>query len=291
MQSEIVTIFCQGNGASRAQSAKYAGPLGADILTSDNKKISVLVRNAPLLAHNLHVYPELSDIGYRFTYNPIHWLMYVVHWLVMRWHFGFVKVTPHYSHLTEWNVGGDQDVAEYLFGVRDAIQLHPQKKLVLMGCSRGASTVLIAATRLSDEERRHVALVIAEGPFDTVDHVVHYRASFGGIIPQPVQGWLSRLALFLLRNVAKYDPKQESPLQAVSKWPKDLPLGIIRSRIDTIVGPECTKPLIKKLREIGHEKLHVLVLGNSHHGNMPDGDEKDRQSYERFTQKLYELYC
>jgi len=48
-----------------------------------------------------------------------------------------------------------------------------------------------------------------------------------------------------LTRFAKYDPKQESPLEAVGKWPKDLPLGIIRSRVDTIVGPDCTKPLLK----------------------------------------------
>jgi pimeloyl-ACP methyl ester carboxylesterase len=288
--NHIVTVFCQGNGASRAQAAKYAGPNGLDVLTSQGKKERVYIRDAPLLAHNFTIYPELSDVGHGFTLNPLHWVMFFVHWLV-HCYFGVHGASSHHGHITEMNVGGDQDVTEYLQGVRDAIQAYPSKRIVLFGCSRGAATVLIAATRLSDEERRHVALVVAEGPFDTVPHVVNCRARLGGYVPGVLAWWIARLILWLLTRLAKYKPMQQSPLDTMSQWPSDLPVAVVRSRVDDVVAPECTTPLLDKLRERNHPNLHELILEKSPHVNMPNGDANDRSAYLTFTKELYERYC
>jgi len=288
--THIVTVFCQGNGASRAQAAKYAGPQGLNLLTSEGYVERVFIRDAPPLLHNLFVYPELSDVGHGFSCNPLHWITHLVQLFVL-WYFGVQGASAHHTHPTEMNVGGDQDVAEYLIGVRDAIRVHPQKRIVLFGCSRGAATVLVAVNRLTVEERRHIALVVTEGPFDTVPHVAHCIARVDGWFPDPLATWRTEWMLRLLSRFAKYRPEQESPLQAVQTWPLDTPLAVVRSRVDDVVPEECTLPLLARLRERSHPHLHELILQKSGHTNMSCGDAADRASYLEFMRGLYERYA
>jgi len=277
---DIVTVYCQGNGAGRNQAAKYAGPCGLEIKRSATQLERVYIPEAPLLLHNLYTWDELRDIGYGWPTNPFQLASLVKQYLTL-WYYNVHGASVPHNHLSELNVAGDQDVTQYVAAVRQCIREHPTKKLVLFGTSRGASVVLIALARLTAEECQHIKLVLVEAPFDTVPSVSQYRF-----------GRLSRLLLALLARFARYRPFQCSPLEAVDSeaFPLTLPLAFITSKVDSIVPPEHTAPLIARLKERNHAALHELVLERSHHSMMSLHNEEDQASYMAFVEALYNKY-
>jgi hypothetical protein len=277
----IVTVFCQGNQQGRSQAAKYAGPLGLHVKVGEDKYDHVRLPTSPELLHNLYVWDELADIGYGFTYNPLHWLLKAKQYATL-WYYGIEGSSVPHNYWTELNVAGDEDVAQYVSAVRHCVEDHPTKKLVLFGTSRGASTVLIALSYLTEEERRHVGLAIVEGPFDSVESVL--TASYGPTIAGNF--------LYALPLLTKYRAAQLSPLMAVSSedFPLDIPLAFILSQVDTTVPPQCTRALVERLEARHHTALHTLELERSHHSMMSLQDEEDRARYERFVNGLYARY-
>lgn len=285
--SDIVTVFCQGNGASRHQAAKYAGPDGMDVRLYKESgrrfnKDTVSIANAPRILWNMYVWDELDDISYNRTWNPTHWAGMIAHAVMHKWGYNLRGMhTLPYNLPTRLNVAGEQDVEQYLKAVRDCITEHPTKRIVLFGTSRGASTVLVALRHLSPENRKHIALVLVEGPFDTMHHVTNWR--YGHAAP---------LLRWLLKTFALYSETQKSPLDVVRDphFPVNIPLGFIRSAVDTIVPPECTRTLFGALQQRGHPHLYELVLERSHHSRMPIDDEKDQEQYLRYVYDLYKRY-
>lgn len=283
--NDIVTVFCQGNGASRAQASKYAGIYGLDIRLDEAGEITdrVYIANSPRLLWNLYAWPDLDDIGYGFSWNPVHWISACMHDLVliMGYNLRGMYVLPH-NRPTYLNVAGHQDVTQYLSAVSQCIVRNPTKRLVLFGTSRGASTVLVALCHLSDAERKHIALVLVEGPFDTVTHVTDWQ--FGRVAP---------LVRWAMKTFTLYRESQDSPLDAIrhARFPMEIPLGFIRSAVDNVVPVECTQPLITGLKARGHTMLHELVLKRSHHSRMSIDDAEDQESYLRFVYALYDRYA
>ena len=279
---DIATVFCQGNGASRAQAAKYAGPEGLTVRVDSVRTDHVSIANAPRLLWNLYPWADLDDIGYGFSWNPVHWISMCMHAAVLRLGYNLEGMrTLPYNKPGALNVAGPRDVSQYLLAVRQCIEQNPTKRIVLFGTSRGASTVLIAMRHLTDEDRKHVALALVEGPFDTIKHVTDCR--FGRAAP---------LVRWAMRTFGLYRESQESPLDAVkhTRFPLDIPLGFIRSEVDDIVPAECTRPLITALWTRNHTALETRVLARSHHSRMSVDDAQDQEQYLRFVYGLYDRY-
>lgn len=283
--SHIVTVFCQGNGASRAQGTKYAGPGGMIVRLDDSPNYRldhVYIENSPRLLYNLYAWPDLDDIGYGVSWNPVHWISALAHDVVLKMGYNLrgMHSRPH-NRPTYLNVAGERDVAQYLDAVRQCIATEPTRRIVLFGTSRGASTVLLAMRHLSTEEKSHIALALVEGPFDTIQHVTDWR--FGRAAP---------LVRWAMRTFALYREDQASPLEALrhAEFPLDIPLAFIRSKVDTVVPEECTRPLLIALKARNHPALHELVLERSHHSRMSLDDARDQESYLRFVYDLYGRY-
>ena len=278
----IVTVYCQGNGASRNQATKYAGPWGVDVSIGNNITEHVYIRDAPLILHNIYTSDELDDIGYGFTLNPLQLLSKIKSYITILY-FGIHGSSVSHSHFTEFNVAGESDRNQYIKAVRQCIadETVKDKDIVLFGTSRGASTVLVSLPFFTEEERSRIKLVLVEGPFDTVDRVVRYQF-----------GLFANLVLGTLSYFTKYKPDQLSPLDAVSSkdFPLDLPIGFIRSKVDNIVPPECTLRLIDTLKKRNHSSLHELELSKSHHSMMSVDDEHDKSCYLDFVNNLYKKF-
>lgn len=282
----ITTIFCPGNGCTKHQATKYVGNDYVYIKINDKiVDIVYIPTNNLQFLYNIFISNDFNDIGYGSSYNPIHYLSKSLHW-TMNYFYNIKGVThlPH-SYLTEFNIGGKQDVENYLSEIRDCLNKTKsiqESDIVLFGTSRGASTVIIALTHLNQEEINRIKLVIVEAPFDTVPNVINSR--YGSLLAPSV--------LYMLKNYAKYDDNQESPLSAVSssKFPINLPLGFITSKVDNIVPCYHTMKLINILKSRGHNRIHHLELENSHHSNMTLNNENDIKSYYEFVHKLYNKY-
>lgn len=280
----VVTVFFQGNQASRVQATKYCGKEGLDIYVSHGNIEHVYNPDSPRLLYNLFRYPELNDVAYGWSWNPWHWFFMVLHWL-RQWQFNIygTSCTPHnkYSFM---NVGGPEDVAQCVLAIKLCIAKHADKQIVLFGTSRGAATVLLALPRLSTEELSHIKLVIAEAPFASVSSVLYETMPFAQTtVP---------LFISLLEYFTQYRRDQHSPLEAVAskQFPLDMPLVFVTSDIDTTVPVANTKQLITVLQQRNHQALHHIPLKHSHHSWMSLHNEEDKTFYDVELHRLYRKY-
>ena len=275
-RDDIITFFFQGNGESRAQASLYAGPQGIRMMVED-ADVDVHCAEAPCLLHNIWQYPELQDVTYN-PWNPMVWVAKPVRTLV-NWYRGIEGAVAHAPVLREWNLGGTSDVQQYLVWFRDLLATAPvEKKLVLFGCSRGASTTFTAVSQMTPEEHQRISLVILEAPFDSVEHVIEHSP------------WLPNLQMGLLTHCTSYNASDISPQTASESWPLTVPVAFITSDADTRVPKALTQNLIAQLLSRGHEKVHHCELQTSHHILFPLHNPDDQQRYFDFVNAMYALY-
>lgn len=275
-RDDIITFFFQGNGESRAQASLYAGPQGIKVMVEDDE-VDVHCAEAPCLLHNIWQYPELQDVTYN-PWNPLLWVIKPIR-SVVNWYRGIEGAVAHAPVLREWNVGGTSDVQQYLFWFRDLIATAPpSKKIVLFGCSRGASTAFTAVAQMTPDEHQRISLVILEAPFDSVEHVIERST------------WLPSLQMGLLNTCTAYNPADMSPQMASDQWPLTVPVAFVTSDADTRVPKSLTQNLITRLLERGHENVHHCELQTSHHILFPLHNPEDQQRYFDFVNAMYALY-
>ena len=280
VMANIITVFFQGNGAPRSQAAMYAGNEGLDVMVNDNLE-HVYIPDAPLLLHNIFTYPELNDVGYGFTLNPLHHLTKLKNW-AMAYYLDIHGSSLAHNFVTNMNIGGNEDVNQLIDAIDNCVKVHPEKKIVLFGCSRGASTVVTTLAKLQQLQRQdlldRIKLVIVEAPFDSVENVIKTRSWF----PSPT--------MYAINRFTSYDEKQMSPIDAVSSetFPLNIPIAFVMSELDTTVPIENTQNLISILKNKNHPNLHELVLKNCNHFAMPLSD--DREEYVKFVESLYAQY-
>ena len=279
--SNIVTVYFQGNSCSRHQAAKYAGSAGLYIIISEDLPCEhIFIPGSPQLLYNIFPYKDLNDIGYESSLNPLHMFTKAINYAKnLYFDIHGSNSIPH-NYITEYNIAGLQDVTQYVNAIKECITENPSKNIVLFGTSRGASTVLISLLYLSEEEQKHIKLVLVEAPFDSVSSVIETTTHFPSLI------------LSLLESITKYKHNQESPLDAVRhpSFPMDIPIAFITSEVDTTVPKENTMNLIRELRQKNHPHLHHLELKYSHHSLMSLNHEDDVREYYDFVHKLYNIY-
>lgn len=303
--NNIITVFFQGNGSTRSQAAKYTGKRGVSCYYYDsmNKRITMTSTSSrsPMLLYNVFTCKELSDVYTRLASHSLPLttvsklifyilnLRYIMHPIVDWWfstdttsHNGVSQcITVTHCPVTEMNVSGRLDVEQHRRMVKKCMDKHPLKKLVLFGCSRGASTTLISFVQMDKLVQKQIRLVILEAPFDTVSDVVRKRFyTVGGVI---VENFLS--------TFGTYEKDQLTPLESISRFPLNTPVAFIYSKSDTVVPPECTENLINVLKKRGHKKLHTLVFTRGQHQSLSIDDVGNMITYKNFVEKLYDKYC
>lgn len=284
-RNNIVTVFFQGNGSSRAQGAKYCGDAGITVSTpvTYTAVLCDSMPYRPTLIHNAYTYDELVDVSYAQSWWPLHWAAHALSAFALWWN-GIEGAPSHHVLVSHLNVAGPSDVQQCMAAVRRCHADHADNKnnnlanVVLFGTSRGAATAFVACTMLPPEELP--ALLVLEAPFDTVDHVLQESV-------WPFR-WLQHA---VLRLCTSFDSKQPSPLSRVADFPLHLPVAFVTSAADTRVPPECTQPLIDGLRARGHEHVHHLQLQHSSHCSMACQHAEDVAAYQEFLESMYDKYC
>jgi len=277
-REDIITLFYQGHGASRAQAASYAGAKGVSVLKDGEELYHASCRGAPLLLYNIHPTEELLEVRYERSFKLLH----LAERFATTARSLLVNVEgalPYFLDLSQVSLAGDIDVAQFVTHYEKMVRETPGKYHVVFGCSRGAATVLIGVASLQRRLQKSVALVIAEAPFDSVPSVLGESTIF----PELQQRGLGALTA--------YRRDQESPLQAMERFPLDTPVAFVTSRADRRVPRRCTQRLVNRLRARGHPMLHHLTLQQSHHSVMSLHNDEDVARYLRFVGMLYERYC
>jgi len=278
-EDSIVTLFFQGNMAARNQGAKYTGPNGIKVLYKPTNTVyTSRIPNAPLLFYNPYLYDELKEIVYGMPWNPLFFPNYLISF-VIQWYFNIIGSPAHHVDLFRLNVGGPADVSQHQTALKNCIHDNPGKKIVLFGTSRGAATTFVSVSLLPPELRSKICLVVVEAPFDTVPNVLEKTA----YVPAALQ-------LFLLTHLCQYSPSQLTPLDAADNFPLDIPIAFITSEVDSTVPYQCTKNVIRKLKNRNHKNIHHLKLKKSGHSTMSLHNEEDVNNYKIFMNDLYEKY-
>ncbi|CBZ29906.1 conserved hypothetical protein [Leishmania mexicana MHOM/GT/2001/U1103] len=270
-------------------------------------------RIAPRLLHGVLASPEMAEVRHRGWYrtlNPVHWGL-VVKELIACW---WLSVRPFqwcYSEPGRTNVAGVRDQAAFTREVRRGVRhlkaemaaeaqgdqagiearentsmRRKRKRLVLYGLSRGATSCFYSAMKLSQEEARHVSLILVEAPFDTLDHVINASC------------WIPRLTRWFVRSFNDWRGTHEEALAYdfdPTKVHLRCPIAFVMSVKDTRVPNECTQALIDRVRRelVPHviPAVEVLVLKHSAHGTMAVGHKEDQDAYVAFVERLYDTYC
>lgn len=290
-RDDIVTFFYQGNGVSRFQAAQYTG--GHPVKAEGYCGSGAYHPRAPLLLHNVYEYPEIPEASFppSSIYNPLHLLsIATTSFLIAK--IGVINAPGHLLSPSLMSFGGNLDLCHHqrylrrLLSENRSKRKEEKKKIVLFGPSRGASITFVSLCNLSQEELKEISLVVIEAPFDSLPSVI--EASLPPLsFLKPI---VRRISHFVATNVCAFDFGQESPLEAAEKVSLDVPIAIITSKVDDTVPPQCTQRLIERLRQRGHQKLHLLSLDRSPHHIMSLYDEDDVRKYREFMEDLYERY-
>lgn len=227
--------------------------------------------------------PEVVELTTSsWSWNPLHWAT-MAKSRGAAWYFSIRGVPTSFMRLDRVNLAGFDDqaacAAEIAKGASVVEAEGKGRKLVLFGCSRGASTTCFASLKLPPEVARHVGLVILEAPFDSLESVVH------------ASSWTPRLVMRLIKCLGQYDG-DAGAYKLPEKTNLRCPVAFVTSAADTRVPEACTLRLMHAMEAAyPHLTFYHLRLRHSSHAMMPIGNAEDKTAYAEFVHELYRKHC
>lgn len=288
-KDKIATFYYPGLGGSWMQALRYTGKegLSAAIRFTGHPygaRPKAYIPNAPFLLYNicpvnppevmtgfldasLYFYTRLATSAGRMMQDIKMGEEYALAWPL-------INFAQHY------------DIDRFLSTIRAVIDRPEmsQRRFVLAGSSRGASTVLGAVTKMTPEERARIAFVLLEGAFDSVENVS--RARYGG-------GLIGAILPSVLSCLTRYDPAFPSPLELAKKFPDNVPILFVTSETDWHVPMANTlavRDAVLAARAGDTTHVHTLVLKKSHHSYYVNDNLEDQTSYRAAMENMYRLY-
>jgi len=160
--------------------------------------------------------------------------------------------------------GQQDDVAK----LEETCHAYAQKRKVLVGSSRGASTCL---NYLGSKNACDVAAAVVESPFASMETLVsnRYKSLFGWMFP-------------------RYNPKGLQPITSAKTISKDVPIFIFCSKDDELIPVSQTIEFYKELRDSGHTKAHILIVDHGAHAKILV--DKDAQTTRNTIHAFYKAY-
>ncbi|MDR3646993.1 MAG: prolyl oligopeptidase family serine peptidase [Candidatus Babeliales bacterium] len=192
------------------------------------------------------------------------------------------SLSSQLTDISKINFGQDLDIAifkqnyqKHLLGLNDNYQDY-NKQIVLYGFSRGAATVF---SFMSLHKPKEVCALICEGMFDSIPNILKHR------FPNTY-----KVMLNFLEKFTHFKTEAISPISAIKDISLDLPILLITSYADYIVSHECVLNLYKSLRELGHAKVHILILQKPGHLKYVFHNQDDKDMYEQTVHAFYKKY-
>lgn len=167
------------------------------------------------------------------------------------------------------NLGQTLDIKKF---IEEYKKLPKNKKVVLIGQSRGAITI-INALATYPQEFKNVKAVILESPADDPLNVIKNYYTILKWTPD-----------FMLKRILSwyyplYDTNAPKPIDLVEKTDKNIPILIIHSNQDEMTPMENVKSLVEKFQKTGHNKVSFLTLEKGLHGkyNCPQKPKENKE--------------
>lgn len=243
-------------------------------------------------------FAEINSNKFSFSWNPRTWPLNVIRACgspIMQ-HVAYrqygIKITANpasdktiagqWFSLKRLNMGQVDDIALLQAAYDQHREKYPHTDIVLYGVSRGSAA---AVNFLACHQPSQVKAVVLEGVFDDIPHLLkHFGFSCKGRLVESI----SHAALNAVAG--GYNKNGPFPSRSLDALPQNIPLLLVTSLKDWEVPYQCTFRLYRKLKEIGHEKVHLLVLHNAGHSNYMIGDTEDKRNYESVVHSFYRHY-
>ena len=194
-------------------------------------------------------------------------------------HYTVVNYIPQ---VTSANIGQKKDINALHTCYHRHIKKHPHEDVILYGDSRGAATIF---NFIAQYKPKKVKAAVLEGIFDTVPHCVkHFLWEKKGPVVE------ERLHQLLSMVMWKYRKNGINPKKCAEIIDDNTPLLLVTSLNDGLVPPQGTLNMYKRLKERGHQKVHILVLKKSLHPLYMIDDPHDQQMYETVVHAFYKHY-
>lgn len=156
---------------------------------------------------------------------------------------------------------------------------------ILVGASRGASTILTWLGTKPHEETKNIKAIVLESPFGSMDDIV--RNILGESLYQYPQA--RSLGHNIVRFIfSQYKKRGISPLSVAANIPKDIPILIICSKEDSRVPAWSSENIAQALKEAGHPMIHCVTLERGTHSKIINGP--DGQTYRNAVHAFYQKY-
>ena len=155
------------------------------------------------------------------------------------------------------------------------------QKIVLVGMSRGASTIL---NFLGTHNSSAVVAAVVESPFDSILDTLTTLCQAAGVnwVPSIIKN--SSPNLFF----GKFNPHGIFPIKVAHNINKELPILIIASLQDTLIPALNSALIYLKLIDCGHTHVHLLLLDKGHHAYLLEND--DAHLYLNVVHAFYKKY-
>lgn len=191
--------------------------------------------------------------------------------------FNFVDAGYQIANTRKCGLAQEHDMKQ----LKAHIDSHSDKNLILLGLSRGASTVISA---VGAYKPKNVKAIIVESPFDNVRSIVSHKASYASWIPCVTS--LGNIgASFAFPN---YSTCALSPIDYVTYIPDEIPVLFICSKQDSLIPTWSTKRLYNKLKSSrtprGIDNVYLTETEYGHHANILGSNE---HQYRRAVHAFY----
>ncbi|BDC34216.1 hypothetical protein Noda2021_01740 [Candidatus Dependentiae bacterium Noda2021] len=289
----VQTIFYQGILSSQVQAARYMGKEGFVATTGER----VICRNGLNLIQNVYIGAEIDEVvpwrAHEFKNSYWKSVKARFHKLISRAanDRDGIEIIPneqgpslqaHIIDLKKVNLAQQNDLANHKLKYDLCVQDYPHDSKILFGVSRGAATTFSAIAH-NGYDTNLVKLVVLEGCFDSIDHLIKLRVPLLGWY-KPTRKMLNKL---LYSVFGDYNIHGISPLSLVNEFPHDVPVLFVTSRKDKNVPMESASHLAHTLAATGHPNVYLLVLEQSGHNGYYKDNIEDRYTYLCVLHALY----
>lgn len=183
--------------------------------------------------------------------------------------------------ISKVNFGQEADIAALKKVVDDVLEKSPKEELVLVGFSRGASTVINYASIYP----HNIKALILEAPFDDVLNTCLITPFNLRWIP----GFKKIVGFFASLDFPEYKKNGITPIKSIKNLKKDLPVLFVHSKADQIIPDSCSKNLFKELKNLGHSNVYYLGLDGGRHDACLFAED-DPVKFEAGVHAFYKKY-
>lgn len=233
-------------------------------------------------AHTIHMDNDQMHLKYKSGHTHT-WTLCdpqdVQFWIIRQPHtFNFPDATRKGFDGSQTSLGQENEIQT----LANAYERIKHNQVILMGMSRGASTILnFLGTKNADA----VVAAIVESPFDSITNTLENLCKFAGA------SWLMPLSiLHTCPNLffGKFNPRGIFPIKVVHNINKDLPILIIASLQDELIPAHNIASIYNKLRDNEHQHVYFLLLDKGPHAYLLE--HEDAHIYLNTVHAFYKKY-